>query len=130
MYEDYHAQADFLTVYIREAHPTDEWRMNLNLKEDVCYAQPKTLEQRVAIAHDFIKRFHYPLPFAIDDMNDAANKAYAAWPERIYIVDGGRRVAYAGGIGPFHYRPEEARDWLVKRFGAPAQTTPLAAATR
>lgn len=130
MYEDYKTQADFLTVYIREAHPTDEWQMDPNLKEDVCYAQPKTLEQRVAIANDFIKRFHYPLPFGIDDMNDAANKAYAAWPERVYIVDEDGRIAYAGGIGPFHYRPEEARDWLVKRFGASAHITPLPAATR
>lgn len=128
MYEDYKAQADFMTVYIREAHPTDEWQMKSNLKDDVCYAQPKTLQQRVAIANDFIKRFHYPLPFGIDDMNNAATNAYAAWPERIYIVDEHGRIAYAGGLGPFNYRPEEACDWLVKKFGVAAQTTPRAAA--
>jgi type I thyroxine 5'-deiodinase len=103
--------------------------MKSNLRDDVCYAQPKTLQQRVAIANDFMQRFHYPLPFGIDDMNDAANSAYAAWPERIYIVGEDGRIAYAGGIGPFKYRPEEARDWLIKKFG-PAQTTPQAAATR
>jgi hypothetical protein len=43
IYNDYKDRAEFLTVYVREAHPTDEWQMKSNLKEDVCYAQPKTL---------------------------------------------------------------------------------------
>ena len=106
-----------MQVYVREAHPTDEWQMKSNVKEDVCYPQPKTLEQRVAIANDFIKRFQFPMPFGVDDMNNAASEAYAAWPERIYIVDEKGRIAYRGGMGPFYYKPEEARAWLEKRFG-------------
>ncbi len=117
IYTDYKEHADFLTVYVREAHPADEWQMKSNVKEDVCYAQPKNLEQRVAIANDFIKRFHYPLPLGIDDVNNAANDIYAAWPERIYIIDETGRIAYRGGMGPFHYHPEEARAWLAARFG-------------
>ncbi|PYU74098.1 MAG: hypothetical protein DMG49_05195 [Acidobacteria bacterium] len=27
IYDDYKDRADFLTVYVREAHPTDEWQM-------------------------------------------------------------------------------------------------------
>lgn len=117
IYEDYKDRADFLTVYVREAHPTDEWQMKSNVKEDVCYAQPHTLEQRVAIANDFVKRFKYTVPFGVDDMSNAANDAYAAWPERIYIVDETGRIAYRGGMGPFGYHPEEARAWLASRFG-------------
>jgi hypothetical protein len=117
MYNDYKDHADFLTVYIREAHPTDEWEMKSNVKEDICYAQPKTLQQRVAIANDFIKRFHYPVPMSIDDMANAANNAYAAWPERIYIIDPSGRIAYRGGMGPFDYKPAEVRAWLAARFG-------------
>ncbi len=91
--------------------------MKSNVKDDVCYAQPKTLEQRVAIANDFTKRFKFPLPFGIDDMSDAANDAYAAWPERIYIIDEGGHIAYRGGMGPFNYKPDEAREWLAARYG-------------
>ena len=105
--------------------------MKSNVKDDVCYAQPKTLEQRVAIASDFIKRFNYPLPFGIDDINNAANDAYAAWPERIYIVGEDGHIAYRGGMGPFDYHPDEARSWLAKRFGEvkhdPAPATPAPA---
>ena len=124
IYEDYKDHADFLTVYVREAHPTDEWQMKSNLKDDVCYAQPKTLAQRVIIANDFTKRFKFPLPFGIDDMSNAANDAYAAWPERIYIIDESGHIAYRGGIGPFHYKPEEARAWLATRYGTVKHEAP------
>lgn len=86
-------------------------------KDNVCYAQPKTLDQRVAIANDFTRRFKYSVPFGIDEMTNAANDAYAAWPERLYIIDEQGRVAYKGGNGPFKYNPKEVRDWLVNRFG-------------
>jgi hypothetical protein len=127
IYNDYKDKADFLTVYVREAHPTDEWQMKSNVKEDVCYAQPKTLEQRVAIANDFVSRQKYPLPFGIDDMNNAADLAYSAWPERLYVIDEHGRIAYAGGMGPFNYEPEEVRSWLAKRFGGVMQTSSTAA---
>ena len=91
--------------------------MKSNVKEDVCYAQPKTLEQRIAIGNDFTKRYNYPVPFGIDDMSNAANDAYAAWPERLYVVDESGRVAYRGGMGPFNYNPKEVRDWLAARYG-------------
>jgi Iodothyronine deiodinase len=109
---------DFLTVYVREAHPTDEWQMKSNVKDDVCYAQPKTLEQRLAIANDFTKRFKFTLPFGIDDMSNAADTAYSAWPERLYVIDESGHIAYRGGIGPFNYKPAEVRAWLAARYGA------------
>ncbi len=104
-------------MYVREAHPTDEWQMKSNVKDDVCYAQPKNLQQRLAIANDFVKRFQYPVPFGVDDMNNAANDAYAAWPERLYVIDESGRIVYRGGMGPFDYKPKEVRDWLAARYG-------------
>jgi hypothetical protein len=126
LYNDYKDHADFLTVYVREAHPTDEWQMKSNVKEDVCYAQPKTLAQRVAIANDFIKRFKYPIAFGIDDVTNAADNAYSAWPERLYVIDERGRIAYRGGMGPFHYDPDEVRTYLASRFGAVKHDAPTA----
>ena len=103
--------------------------MKSNLKDDVCYAQPRTLEQRVVIANDFIKRFKFILPFGIDDMSNAADNAYAAWPERIYIIDESGHIAYRGGMGPFNYKPEEAREWLAARYGAVKHDSPKSSGT-
>jgi hypothetical protein len=91
--------------------------MKSNVKDDVCYAQPKNLEQRVYIANDFIKRYKYPVPFGIDDMSNAAEGAYSAWPERLYVIDEHGHVAYKGGNGPFKYDPKEVRSWLAARYG-------------
>jgi type I thyroxine 5'-deiodinase len=101
-------------------------KSNLKEKDDVCYAQPKTLEQRLVIANDFTKRFKFPLPFGIDDMSNAANDAYAAWPERLYIIDESGHIAYRGGMGPFNYHPAEVREWLAARYGAVKHETPQA----
>ncbi len=78
----------------------------------------------MAIANDFTKRFKFPLPFGIDDMSNAANDAYAGWPERIYIIDESGHIAYRGGMGPFNYKPEEAREWLAARYGAVKHESP------
>lgn len=97
--------------------------MASNVKEDICYPQPTTFPQRVAIANDFVTRFHFPLPIAIDPMSNAADHIYGGWPERIYIIDEQGKIVYRGGLGPFNYHPEEARAWLERRFRQPASAS-------
>ncbi len=112
----YGDRAQFLTLYIKEAHPLDEWQMDSNVDEGVCYPQPTTTDQRVRIANDFVKRFHYEIPFVVDPIENPANQAYAGWPERFYILDEQGTIVYKGKPGPFGYHPEEVEAWLSKRF--------------
>ncbi len=86
-------------------------------KDNVCYKQPKTIADRVAIANDFTQRYKFTVPFGIDEMSNAANDAYAAWPERLYVIDENGQISYKGGNGPFKYDPKELRAWLAKRYG-------------
>lgn len=116
----YGARARFVTVYIKEAHPLDEWQMTSNETEGVCYKQPRSLAERVAIANDFVKRFSYSIALLVDGMDDAANALYAGWPERFYIVDAGGRIVYKGKPGPFGYHPEEVEAWLAANVAKPA----------
>ena len=122
LYERY-GRVGFLTVYIKEAHPLDEWQMDSNVKESVCYPQPKSLAQRVAIANDFVKRFPYRVPLAVDVMENPANAAYAGWPERFYSLDEKGVIVYKGKPGPFGYHPEEVEAWLSQRY--PGEKTAL-----
>lgn len=58
-------------------------------------------------------------------MENTAAKAYAAWPERLYVVLDGV-VVYKGGLGPDDYRVEEVEAWIAKHVaatGAVAETT-------
>ena len=106
----------FVTVYIKEAHPQDEWQMDSNEKEGVCYPQPKTTEDRIRIANDFVRRFDYDPPLLVDTIDNPANALYAGWPERLYIVDAQGTIVYKGKPGPFGYHPEEVEAWLKERF--------------
>ena len=42
MFQTYKDKADFLNIYIKEAHPADGWHMD-NI---VDYDEPKTIEER------------------------------------------------------------------------------------
>jgi hypothetical protein len=116
MHRKYGDRARFLTVYIKEAHPLDEWQMESNEKESVCYPQPTTTGQRLRIANDFVKRFHWEIPLAVDTIENPANAAYAGWPERLYVIDEKGVIVYKGKPGPFGYHPEEVAEWLAIRF--------------
>lgn len=99
-----------LNVYIREAHPTDEWCLEQNDKINICLAQTKTLEQRLAAAKEFKA---YPffkgtpaehIPLLVDDPETKAlDLAYEAVPERLVVLDSEFKVVYRSGQGPFQY---------------------------
>ena len=117
MYDAYRDRAEFLTVYINEAHPDDEWQMEINREQQVVFRQPTTFEERQALARVLVERLKYRLPVAIDGMDNAADKAYAAWPERMYVIGTDGRIVYKGGMGPFGFKPEKAEDALAAYLG-------------
>jgi hypothetical protein len=86
--------------------------MASNEKEGVCYPQPRTLDQRLAIARDFVQRHAYPLPMLVDPMDNRADEVYAGWPERLYVIDEQGLIAYKGETGPFGFEPDEVDAWL------------------
>ena len=99
--------------------------MTANETDSVCYRQPHTTAARVAIASDFRRRFHYELPLLVDAIENPADRLYAGWPERFYILHEDGTIAYKGKTGPFGFHPEEVEAWLKRRFapdGAPAPT--------
>jgi hypothetical protein len=115
LYERYHDRVQFLMVYIREAHPVDGWWLgrglfNLALKMYRSQAatdvyDPQTIEERRAVAGRCDVALQYGIPTLVDGMDDAVNKAYAAWPTRLYLVGLDGRVVYGAGLGPFDFKP-------------------------
>lgn len=99
--------ADFVVVYIEEAHPSDGWAST-----DAPHQIPKhrCLEDRLRAAQLMLAE----VPgsnVVVDNMENSSNAAYGAYFERLYIVRD-ERVVYQGGRGPEGYRISELRTWL------------------
>lgn len=92
--------------------------METNRAEQFVFAQPRAIEERRRLARVLVDRLHYRLPVAIDPMDDRASRAFAAWPERIYIVGAGGRLHYKGEPGPFGFSPDEAERQLQRLLGS------------
>jgi peroxiredoxin len=86
--------------------------MDSNETEGVCYAQPVTLEERLAIAREFAARQSYAIPLVVDGIENQADQIYAGWPERLYVIGADGRIAHKGETGPFGYEPDEVDAWL------------------
>lgn len=61
-----------------------------------------------------LKDLQLTIPCLIDDLMDTAEKAYAGWPDRFYVVDVEGKIAYKGDPGPRGFKPELAETALQK----------------
>jgi peroxiredoxin len=110
MYAD---RATFVMVYVREAHPTDGWSMESNDRVGVSLPQPRTYEERVAVAQTCAKRLDLGFPMLVDTIDDAVGARYSGMPSRLYLIDRDGKVAYKSGRGPFGFKPAELEQSLV-----------------
>jgi hypothetical protein len=106
LYKEYGKQVQFIVVYIREAHPLDGW----DLGSENRLRDPQTIEERRQVAGQCEAAMQYGIRTYVDEMDDAVMTTYAAWPERLYLVDTQGRIAYAGGLGPWGFKPGELKE--------------------
>jgi hypothetical protein len=99
--------------------------MDSNVEAEIVLDQPKTDDSRRDAAKILVDKLQYRLPLALDPIDDRVGKAFAAWPERIYVVGAGGRILYKGSMGPFGFHPEEAEKLLAARLGPAATPSPL-----
>lgn len=113
LYKKYEGRANFLMVYVREAHPTDGWAMESNTRAGVKVAQPRTFEERNAVAQQFCTRLQPSMPVVVDELSDPVGHAYSGMPARLYVIDTEGKVAFKSGRGPFGFKPPELEQALA-----------------
>jgi len=111
MYIEFRGIADFLTVYILEAHAVDEWPLGTVVQ----IKQHRVLDERISAAQMFIRDYDFKVPLVVDSIENSFNSVFAAWPERFYIVHNDKLV-YIAHPGPNGQNTEmwhvEVRNWL------------------
>ena len=106
LYDKYGDRVDFLAVYILEAHPSDVWQMESNLKDKVVFASPRNEDERSNIAGSCVRKLGIKFPAVLDDFSNVTEKAYTGWPDRIYLIDQHGRVVFKTKPGPFGFKPD------------------------
>jgi tetratricopeptide (TPR) repeat protein len=101
---EYHDRVDFRLVYISEAH-AGNWQSTMNEKEGVDLAAPKNIAEKQDYAAMCLRKLELPFAVAVDGMDTAAERAYNAWPSRLYLVGSDGKVAYQTRLGELDFHP-------------------------
>jgi type I thyroxine 5'-deiodinase len=105
-------------VYITEAHPSDVWQMESNVKEKVVFASPRSEEERASVAGTCVRKLGIELPAVLDEFGNSTDSAYTGWPDRLYLIDDAGRVAYKSRPGPFGFHAKELKAAILKTVPA------------
>jgi type I thyroxine 5'-deiodinase len=54
------------------------------------------------------------LPAVVDGPDNGVERAYTAWPDRLYVVDREGLIAYKSDAGPFGFKPLQVEATLKK----------------
>jgi type I thyroxine 5'-deiodinase len=114
LYKKYKDRAEFYIVYIQEAHPVDAWQMDVNVKDGALLATTKTLDDRTKAADTCVIKLGLDLPALVDKPDDAVERAYTGWPDRLYVVDANGKIAFKSAPGPFGFKPEDVESTLER----------------
>jgi type I thyroxine 5'-deiodinase len=93
-------------VYISEAHPTDIWQMQSNVRERVLFRNPTTDAEREQVAGSCVRNLHIAIPALIDGIDNKVERAYTGWPDRLYLIGKDGIVHYKSAPGPFGFEPK------------------------
>jgi type I thyroxine 5'-deiodinase len=88
-----------------------------NERDAVLLHQHRTMEERVRAGESCMAKLALDMPAVVDEMDDAVARAWAAMPERLYLLDRAGRVAYKGGMGPMFFRPKEWEAAIERLLG-------------
>ena len=75
--------------------------------------------QRENLADVCVTKLGIKLPAVVDRFDDAVERAYTGWPDRLYLIDKNGRVAFKSRPGPFGFKPDALDAALQKTLSEP-----------
>lgn len=117
LFEQYKDKAEFMMIYIREAHPesviqVQEKGKNLLKK----FEQTDNYAQRLENAQYCSSLLDLPFPIIVDGDDNKVKEAYAGWPIRLMVVDQKGKIAFDGGKGPKGFEAAKLGNWLAENL--------------
>lgn len=79
--------------------------MSSNIRDNVIFADPRTYEERTALAESCVRKLGINIPALVDELGDGVEKAYTGWPDRLYLIGRDGLVKFKSAPGPFGFHP-------------------------
>jgi hypothetical protein len=114
VYQTFRDRAEFLMVYVREAHPDSVLYVKEGEKPETLrtITQPKTLDERITTAMVCQQTLALGMPMAVDRADNAVQQAYSGWPNRMVVVGTDGAIRFKSPIGPSSTNASTLRAWL------------------
>jgi hypothetical protein len=80
--------------------------MQSNIKQGVVFRSPRNQQERDVLAGTCVRKLGIKFPAVVDGFDNATEKAYTGWPDRIYLIDSTGKVVFKSQPGPFGFKPE------------------------
>lgn len=114
VYAEFSDRAEFLFIYIREAHPDSVLSVvNSEQQERLLkIGQARSLAERIDTATVCQRTMKLKIPIAIDSMENKTSRDYAGWPNRCVVVGTDGQVLYKAKVGPGSTNAQQLRKWL------------------
>jgi Iodothyronine deiodinase len=107
LFDSYRDRVAFYAVYIQEAHPSDIWQMQSNVREGIIFRNPRSERERSQLAESCVRTLGIHFPALIDGMDNSVERLYTGWPDRLFLIDRDGRIVYKSAPGPFGFEPSQ-----------------------
>lgn len=116
LYQQYHHKANFVMIYIREAHPDSIVMVKQadGAEKLQKFTQTDNAKLRDEHARSCSLTLGLSFPMLVDTVDNSTNTAYAGWPIRIVTIGVDGKIVDPGAQGPQGFQPEKLEDWLKK----------------
>lgn len=88
------------------------------MKDGVLFSSPASNTERQTTASACVRNLGIRIPALLDSIEDRVERAYTAWPDRLFLIDRGGRIAFRSAPGPFGFEPRLLEDAL-RRLAPP-----------
>jgi hypothetical protein len=88
--------------------------MAVNEKENVIFKDPQQYEERAEIAGTCSINLGIEFPALVDTIDNSTERAYTAWPDRLYVIDKEGSIALKSNPGPFGFKAQQVADALSR----------------
>lgn len=86
--------------------------MPQNSRDGIAVRESATSEERGKTANTCTSNLGLTFPYLIDGMDNSTERNYAAWPDRLYVVNKDGTLGFKSAPGPSGFRMDQLAAFL------------------